>query len=137
MNKQPLTIEESTLAVFPEPVPKVVTLAPDNYRTVGDLIKSLEFRNFFFYNNEAEMITARKSMYERICDENGPPEHGVLYIDISKSTILSINVLEYMSVDFSFFTYPSNVISFGSIHDPEHLENVANLPLIVEQVNNV
>ena len=29
MNKQPLTTEESTLAVFPEPVPKVVTLAPD------------------------------------------------------------------------------------------------------------
>ena len=28
INKQPLTVEESTLAVFPEPVPNVVALAP-------------------------------------------------------------------------------------------------------------
>ena len=29
INKQPLTVDESTLAVFPDPVPKVVALAPD------------------------------------------------------------------------------------------------------------
>ena len=29
INKHPLTVEESTLATLPEPVPKVVALAPD------------------------------------------------------------------------------------------------------------
>ena len=33
INKQPLTVEESTLAVFPEPVPNVVALAPFNHPT--------------------------------------------------------------------------------------------------------
>ena len=110
--------------------------APEKYRTVRDFIQTLAKRNFLYYTTEEAMVTARKEMYQRICEDFGHPKHGVLYMDLNKSAGCTINVDEYMHVDYNVITYPANVVTFSEIHDPNNLQDVADLPLSWEKVEN-
>ena len=111
--------------------------APENWQKVQDLIKTLATRCFQYYTSAKEMVNARKEMYERICNDYGHPKHGVLYTDLNKISGCAIDVQQYLSVDYGLFADHPNVLTFSEIHDSEHLQHVADLPLTMEQVDNV